>query len=276
MNIQFACTYWGQEGTSAQVFMERILNAGYNGAEVFMGTDIYFKEAILKEVEIARKNDPEFVFIPMQLLNPEQDCIGSFICRMENELLELSSYQPTFINSHTGKDYFSFDDNCRLIEASLNIAAKTGVRILHETHRGRFSFHAATLLSYLKKFPDLELVGDFSHFCTVSESMMQDQQEIISKIIPKVSHIHARVGFEQGPQVNDPFAPEWKNHLLIFEQWWQQIIQHKSEQGCQNITITPEFGPQPYMPVMPYTQKPLSNQWQVNQDMMNYIKSKIS
>lgn len=276
MNIQFACTYWGQEGTAASTFLQKILNAGYRGAEVFLGADIDFKNAIIQEVEKARKNEHDFVFIPLQLLTPEQESIDNFISRMENELLELSSYQPTFINSHTGKDYFSFDDNCRIIEASLNMAAKTGVRILHETHRGRFSFHAATLISYLEKFPELELVADFSHFCTVSESMLQDQEEIISKIIPHVSHIHARVGFEQGPQVNDPFAPEWENHLLIFEHWWQQIIQHKSEEGFQNITITPEFGPPPYMPVMPYTQKPLSNQWQVNVDMMNYIKSKIS
>ncbi len=276
MDIQFTCTYWGQEGISASAFFKKILNAGYRGAEIFMGEEIDFKKAIIKEVENARKNEPDFVFIPLQLLTPEQESIDNFISRMENELLELSSYQPTFINSHTGKDYFSFDDNCRILEASLNIAKKTGVRILHETHRGRFSYHAATLLSYLNKFPELELVADFSHFCTVSESLLEDQEEIISKIIKHVSHIHARVGSEQGPQVNDPFAPEWKNHLLIFEEWWQQIIKHKMEEGSKKMTITPEFGPPPYMPVMPYSQKPLSNQWQVNVDMMNYIKSKIS
>ena len=39
-----------------------------------------------------------------------------------------------------------------------NISQKTGIPIFHETHRGRFSFHAATLIPYLRKFPEMELV----------------------------------------------------------------------------------------------------------------------
>jgi hypothetical protein len=145
----------------------------------------------------------------------------------------------------------------------MNISAKTGVRILHETHRGRFSFHAASLLPYLNKFPEMELVGDFSHFCTVSESMLEDQETIINQIIPFVSHIHARVGFEQAPQVNNPAAPEWNNHVNQFIQWWQAIV------------ISPEFGPEPYMPVQPFSQIPLSNQWDNNVYMMNILKQKL-
>ena len=36
-------------------------------------------------------------------------------------------------------------------------------------------------------------------------------------------HIHGRVGFEQGPQVNDPFAPEWSTHLQAYEDMWKSI-----------------------------------------------------
>jgi hypothetical protein len=143
---------------------------------------------------------------------------------------------------------------------------------LHETHRGRFSFHAASLLPYLKKFPEMELVGDFSHFCAVSESMLADQQEILQQIIPHVSHIHARVGFEQGPQVNDPQAPEWQGHLKHFASWWQQIIDSRKLSGHSLFTITPEFGPAPYMPTAPYTQQALSNQWDNNVFMREYLR----
>jgi hypothetical protein len=162
-----------------------------------------------------------------------------------------------------------------VIEAALNISSKTGVRILHETHRGRFSFHAASLVSYLKKFPELELVGDFSHFCTVSESMLQDQTEILNQIIPHVSHIHARVGHEQAPQVNDPFAPEWENHFALFEGWWQQIVDCQKEKGGNHFTITPEFGPAPYMPSLPFTKQPIGNQWEINHKMMHYLKAQL-
>jgi sugar phosphate isomerase/epimerase len=190
---------------------------------------------------------------------------------MENSLLALAALQPNFINSHTGKDYYSFDDNCKVLEAALNISAKTGVRIVHETHRGRFSFHAATLLPYLKKFPELELAGDFSHFCTVSESLLQDQEAIVHQIIPHVSHIHARIGHEQGPQVNNPAAPEWQNHFNRFAGWWQEII--SLNKGEDKFTITPEHGPYPYMPQAPYTQQPLSNQWENNVYIMNRLKN---
>ena len=133
----------------------------------------------------------------------------------------------------------------------------------------------ATLLPFLKKFPGMELVGDFSHFCTVSESMLEDQENILQQIIPHVSHIHARVGFEQGPQVNNPAAPEWESHLNKFIGWWQQIIDYKKSKGDTLFTISPEFGPDPYMPVQPFTKEPLSNQWNNNVFMKNTLKQKI-
>jgi sugar phosphate isomerase/epimerase len=258
------------------MFVDRVLSAGYNGIEIFLppSTDS-FTETFIEELEDVLNKNPGFIFIAQQLTAPDNDTVAKYISRMKKSLTELAAYQPSFINSHTGKDYFSFDDNCKVIEAALNISNKTGVRILHETHRGRFSFHAASLLPYLKKFPEMELVGDFSHFCTVSESLLQGQEDIIRQIIPHVSHLHARVGHEQSPQVNDPFAPEWKNHFDMFEGWWQQIIKQKKGKGWKNFTITPEFGPAPYMPLLPFTQQPIGNQWEINYKMMHYLKNKF-
>ncbi len=273
MNIQYICPHWGCENDDAAVFVDKVLSAGYQGIEINLPPSTStFTEHFIAELEGIRSKNKDFVFIPQQLTSPDNETVDAFISKMKRSLLELVAYQPTFINSHTGKDYYSFDDNCRIIEAALNISSQTGVRILHETHRGRFSFHAASLLPYLKKFPELELVGDFSHFCTVSESLLQDQEEIIQQIIPHVSHIHARVGHEQGPQVNDPQAPEWQNHFNRFAAWWQEMVLTKEEKGWQQITITPEFGPFPYMPQAPYSKQPLSNQWDTNVYMMNTLK----
>lgn len=150
------------------------------------------------------------------------------------------------------------------------------VPIRHETHRGRFTFHAASLIPYLERFPNLKLTGDFSHWCTVSESMLFDQEEIMEKIILHVEHIHARIGFEQGPQVNDPFAPVWHLHLNIFCKWWNQILTVQSSRGKKSNTITPEFGPVPYMPTLPYSKMPLSDQWMINSLMKNLLKQKLN
>ena len=276
MQIKYCCTYWGSENVKPDLFVEKVVSAGYEGIELFLPVlsdelAIHF----IKELEVLQHNKPGFIFIAQQITSPDNYAVDDYICRMKKSLTELAALQPSFINSHTGKDYFSFDDNCKVIEAALNISSKTGVRILHETHRGRFSFHAASLVSYLRKFPELELVGDFSHFCTVSESMLQDQTEIINQIIPHVSHLHARVGHEQAPQVNDPFAPEWKNHFALFEGWWQQIINFQKEKLNKQFTITPEFGPAPYMPTLPFTKQPIGNQWEINEKMMHYLKDKL-
>ena len=276
MQTKFSCTYWGSEHLSPSKFITNIAAAGFEGAELFLTPPDTTTDAFLLAIETIRKQNPDFYFITLQLPFPKEDKVAAHVKVMEANFTNLAALNPLFINSHTGRDYFSFDDNCRIIDAAMNFAAKNGVRILHETHRGRFSFHAASLLPYLDKFPQMELVGDFSHFCTVSESMLEGQEDIISRIIPQVSHIHARLGFEQGPQVNDPKAPEWQAHLEKFLYWWQQIITTKKTAGQSLFTISPEFGPIPYMPTAPYTQQPLSNQWDNNVFMMEYLRASLS
>ncbi len=273
MKIKYICPHWGSENDSPEAFIEKVLAEKYEGIEINLPphTSSFTKNFIVKMEDLLSSNK-DFVFILQQLTSPENEMVDAYIKKMEKSLTDLALFQPSFINSHTGKDYYSFDDNCRVIEACLNFSIKKNLRVLHETHRGRFSFHAASLLPYLKKFPEMELAGDFSHFCTVSESLLQDQEEIVQQIIPHVSHIHARIGHEQGPQVNDPAAPEWQNHFNWFASWWQEIIIKKESQGWNSFTITPEHGPYPYMPQAPYTKLPLSIQWDNNVYIKNILE----
>ena len=275
MQIKYSFSYWGNDHLSPAQFINTIADAGFDGAELFLNPSDRITDEFLAAIDTIRNLNPDFYFIALQLPFPKNDSVQAHIQIMEENFSKLAALNPLFINSHTGKDYFSFDDNCKIIDAALNFSAKNGIRILHETHRGRFSFHAASLIPYLERFPQIELVGDFSHFCTVSESMLDDQQEIIARIIPHVSHIHARIGYEQGPQVNDPQAPEWQGHLEKFVFWWQQIINTKKRAGQSLFTISPEFGPVPYMPTSPYTQQPLSNQWDNNVFMKEYLKATL-
>lgn len=277
MEIRYCCPYWGCENLDAETFIRQVLVAGYQGIEINLPTQIEtFTVPFLRILNDVRSNDPGFLFIPQQLTSPRGMPVSELIERMKQKFTELASLSPSFINSHTGKDYYTFDDNCRIIEATLTISQQTGVRILHETHRGRFSFHAASLIPYLERFPELELVGDFSHFCTVSESLLQDQVAIIDRIIPHVHHLHARIGHEQGPQVNDPQAPEWAKHQETFTQWWKQIIHTRKESGTAGFSITPEFGPAPYMPAEPFTQQPLSIQWDNNRYMRDQLIQQLT
>ena len=107
----------------------------------------------------------------------------------------------------------------------------------------------------------------------VSESLLEDQEEAIQKAIPHVLHLHARVATEQASQVNNPFAPEWANHLERFTNIWQNVVSYHKDK--EQFSITPEFGPFPYMPQEPFTQKPLSNQEGINTKMRDYLKTHL-
>jgi sugar phosphate isomerase/epimerase len=276
MQIAYTCPYWGQEGTKAALFLARVLEEEYDGVEINLPESLGFVEEFQATVANIRSVKKDFKFIAQQVLAPAREPVAEYLARMKSRLEFLVSLKPDFINSHTGKDYFSFGDNCRIIEAAENISARSGIPVLHETHRGRFTFHAASLQPYLNKFPELKLTGDFSHWCTVSESMLEDQQAIVDEIIPHIHHIHARIGYEHSPQVNDPFAPEWGRHTEIFTCWWKKIIAAQSAKGARYFTITPEFGPVPYMPTLPYSQKPLADQWLVNTQLKNALRRKFS
>ena len=43
---------------------------------------------------------------------------------MENSFIALLESNPLYINSHTGKDYISLDDNYHAIEAVHNMSSK--------------------------------------------------------------------------------------------------------------------------------------------------------
>jgi hypothetical protein len=262
-------THWGYKNEVNDAAIAGFRQEGYSGLEVNIAASGEKSEPI---VERLHAND--FIFIAQQWLPPAQESADQYIDRMKANLDRIAALDPQFINSHTGKDYFSFDDNCRVIEVMNQFSTDTGIPIYHETHRGRFAFHLKTTLSYLQAFPDLEFTADFSHWCNVSESMLRDQQELLEQVIPKVRYIHARVGYEHSPQVNDPAAPEWNDHLQRFFGWWDSIIDSNNQAGRSEMYICPEFGPMPYMPSHPYTRIPLADQDGVNSWMLKRLKKR--
>ena len=276
MEIKYLSTYWGSEDLSAKAFLDKVLSQGFDGVEINFPDDPQFIDEFMSELERIRKTShPDFIFIAQQVLSNEKETVAAYSERLTKRLNFLVGLNPNAINSHTGKDFFEFEENYNIIEKVEELGRAVGIPIWHEIHRGRFSFHLRTLLDYLNIFPNLKLIADISHFCVVSESDLSDQQALLTRIYPNIQHIHARVGFEQSPQVNHPFAPEWNKHLDRYTTWWKEIIQFHSQNGAAHFTITPEFGPFPYMPQAPFTQQPLADQWEVNRLMKKYLQEKL-
>jgi len=166
--------------------------------------------------------------------------------------------EPLFFNAHSGYDGWSEAEAVDYFGQALELESRYGVVICHETHRQRYLGFPWHLPALSKAFPSLKLTCDFSHWVCVCERLLPDLDGILESAARQCHYLHARVGFEQGPQVPDPRAPEYARHLAAHERWWQQVWAAQSARGMALSPLAPEFGPPPYLPTAPYTQRPVA------------------
>jgi hypothetical protein len=268
MEILFFCPRWGQELVEWDVFSEKAKRAGYDGVEASLPFDEKGKALILNILEKHRLR-----FIAQHYETVEKD-LGLHCEQFEKRMLNLASAKPLFINTQTGKDYYTFEQNSKLIDLARQVSNATGVKIVHETHRGKFSFATHITSEYLNKIDDLRITLDISHWCNTAETFLHDQQESVDMAISRTDHIHSRVGYPEGPQISDPRAPEWKEALDFHLQCWDKIVALKQKENAAYLTITSEFGAPPYMPLLPYTKRPVANQWDINVFMMDLLRKR--
>jgi hypothetical protein len=107
----------------------------------------------------------------------------------------------------------------------------------------------------------------------VHESLLKDQEEPVKCALSRVGHIHSRIGHEEGPQVNDPRAPEWEAAVKAHLAWWDVVVEQKVKSG-ETLTVLTEFGPPHYLPTVPFTNQPLADQWAINVHMMQLLRKR--
>ena len=202
-----------------------------------------------------------FDFIP-QIFTAGSSVAGH-VESFRRQVGEAASMTPLFINAHSGCDAWSESDAVRFFEAALTIEASEGIRIAHETHRGRILFNPWITSRLLDHFDELKLCCDFSHWVCVAERLIDDQLHIIRQSAARCLHLHARVGYEQGPQVPDPRAPEYAMHLAAHERWWWLVWDAQKKRGDKTSTLTPEFGPPRYLHTLPFSNAPVSDLWEI-------------
>lgn len=261
--------HWGSAHLSRAVFIAKVLEAGFDGIEMSLPLDVAEREAWTTAIAGAG----------LKLIAQQWETVfHSDFSAHKQALAELlrnaCAAKPLFVNTHTGKDFYSQAQNNELLDLADEISTETGVAFIHEIHRSRFSGHPMLLLPYLEQRPQLALNADLSHWCCACESLLEDQTHILEKVFPHVRHIHARVGHSQGPQVNDFRAPEHAAALLQHLSWWDAIINWQRASGKQQITLTPEFGPSPYTQSLPYTNQVVSDAWELNVAMMQLLRSR--
>lgn len=269
VKIKFYCPRWGALD-SWDSFCARVKAAGYDGVEAAVDSpDVPEKQEMTTAL---KKHGLELIG---QYWQSHETDLDAHAKNFERYLKGLASLNPVFINAQTGKDFFTFEQNKKLIDVAHRFTKETGILVVHETHRGKALFAAHIAQQYFEKMSDLRVTLDISHWCNVHESLLHDQAEAVDMAISRTRHIHSRVGHPEGPQVNDPRAGEWKDVVQAHLGWWDKIVAMYRASGS-TLTITTEFGPPTYMPVLPYTQKPVADQWEINVYMMNFLKERYN
>jgi sugar phosphate isomerase/epimerase len=268
--LKLLATNWGFEG-SLDAYCDKVKKAGYDGIEIWWPMEKKDQDEMFQAL---KRYDLEVGFLCAGHQTDYTEHLQYFK-QMIEAAVSNQIQKPLYINCHSGKDFFSYDQGKTFIDYTISLSKKTSIPIYHETHRSRLLFAAPVAKQYMQKIPELRITFDVSHWCNVSETLLQDQPETLALAVERADHIHARIGHAEGPQVNDPRAPEWDAAVKAHLGWWDAIVARKKKAG-ERLTILTEFGPADYMPTMPYTRQPLADQWGINVYMLNLLRKRYS
>ena len=176
------------------------------------------------------------------------------------------------VNCLTGSDSWPLTQCIDYFGRLLELARAAGAELTFETHRGRPTFNPWSTGELLRALPTLQLTCDFSHWCVVCERL-PDDEGALQLAISRARHVHARVGYAQGPQVPDPRAPEYTSELAQHERWWRAIWDSARARGLELMTMTPEFGPDGYLHHTPFSNVPVADLAEINSWMAQRQRS---
>lgn len=266
--LKIMATNWGWDG-SLDAFCAAAKKEGYDGIEMWWPNETKDQKELFAALE---KYDLEIGYLCGSGHKDPAVNLESFK-KAINAASTQSEKKPLYINCHSGKDFFTYEQSKLFIDHTTEATAKTGIKICHETHRGRILFAAHIAKNFIEKNSALRLTLDISHWCNVHESLLEDQTETVAMALERVEHLHARIGHQEGPQVNDPRAPEWESAVKAHFAWWDKVLERKMKAG-ETMTILTEFGPPNYLPTLPYTQQPVADQWAINVYMMQMLRKR--
>ncbi len=261
MELQLFKTLWGHRGALDEAALQA-LAAGFVGLE---GNADNLPQDELRAVLQSRSLAyiQEIVtggnYVPRR-----HDTVPEHIADVERQLQLGRSLDPQWVTVIGGCDAWTLEQSVRFFGESQEIAARMGIACSFETHRSRSLFNPWITLSVLERLPELKLTCDFSHWVVVMERQLDDDWDAVLEVAKHAHHIHARVGYDQGPQVPHPAAPEYAGALASHQRYWEAIWSAQQAGGRTHSSLTPEFGPDGYLHTFPFTQQPVADLWEIN------------
>lgn len=276
MRIEFFCPRWGSEQIPWPEFLQQVQEAGYAGVEWFpFGEQCDHDEVI----SMLKAKGLKWCIVTAIIDMPSS--FEGYMTAFRQQLQQLTSmakdhWPPLFISTQTGREYFAGEQIASCLDICRQISMQSGIPIYQETHRNKWSYAAHVVKPILEKYPDTLLTFDVSHWFCVSESYLEDQQPAVEKALIHSRHIHARVGHTEGPQVYEPVSPEYTLALNAHLAIWDRYVQLRKEAGAASCTITPEFGPPPYLVFANRSGNPQQEQWRLNLWMKDLLQQRYA
>ncbi len=268
MDIRFFKSKWELGDATLAAFVERCVADGFDGTELFLP----LLEDDPSDVVALHADAGLDVIAAIVTDGATPD---DHLASLERGVAHAEAFAPRKINAHVGRDLFSFDDNVALFERAVELSRASGIPVLAETHRSRPTFSAMATRAYLERVPDLRLTFDVSHWFVVHESDLSDQPDAVAAAIARADHIHARVGHAEGPQIPDPRDPRWRHEVDAHVALWTRVRDRLDREGAASMTITPEFGPVPYMPVGARGSGAVADPWEANVAMRDLLRDAL-
>ncbi|WP_456291941.1 sugar phosphate isomerase/epimerase family protein [Pseudomonas sp. AK106] len=263
MKLEIFRTLWGYRSSKAQA-LDELLEAGFDGMEARLP---------LTPVERAefgaflRGNHVPYiatVFTAYDVLPEQSATTAEHLTDLEQKLAWSTELAPRFVNVLAGNDRWQLPQQVDFFGQALELACKHGQTVTFETHRARSLFNPWVTLELIRQLPDLRFTSDISHWIVTCERLLDDPEDDLSAFVERVHHIQARVGYDQGPQVPHPAAPEYARELAFHQQHWEAVWKSQHSRGCQVSTMTPEFGADGYLHHLPFTNVPVADLWSLN------------
>ncbi len=285
MDLLLFHSLWGFEG-SLEAALVRAQSRGFDGLELNLRHPVLAGRSLADAADQLGQANLRLV---VELVTggdyvPDLACgVDGHLAELEQQLAACPSLAPLKVTVITGSDSWSWREQERFWPRAIALAQASGLAVSFETHRSRSLANPWAMADWLAAFPGLRLTADLSHWCVVAERLMTPELAPIQAMAAHVDHIHARIGHAQGPQVNHPFAPEHHQALAAHLACWQLFAasqanrqaQHSGDHQPRPLTLTPEFGPDGYLPTLPYTNQPVADLLEINTAMAAWLRQEL-
>ncbi|KPA89087.1 xylose isomerase-like enzyme [Pseudomonas asplenii] len=263
MKLEIFRTLWGYTASKAQA-LDELLEAGFDGMEARLPLAAAERAEFAAFLRANRTPYISTVFTAYDVLPEQSAAPVEHLRDLEQKLAWAAELEPRFVNLLAGNDRWPLAQQVEFFGQAMDLARRQGQACSFETHRARSLFNPWVTLELIRQLPDLRFTSDISHWVVTCERLLDDPADDLRPFVERVHHIQARVGYDQGPQVPHPGAPEYARELAFHQAHWESVWRAQQARGYTVSTLTPEFGADGYLHHLPFTNVPVADLWSLN------------